>query len=81
MERLAVYGLIDKEREYQIKRGWNDDKNTPHDWITYIVSYLGKAYTYPFNPEIFRTMLVKVAALAVAALERETYAPIKFQEE
>lgn len=74
MERSAVYDLINAERAYQDSK-WKDvdDKNTPNDWIAYITAYTGKAYSIPFNRDQFRQALVKVAALAVAALEREGY--------
>lgn len=62
---------IRKEREYQ-QHKWGDDfdiKNTPNDWITYIICYLGKAVTMPWNPCVFRASLVKVATLCCAAIE------------
>lgn len=77
MERVDVYGLIDGERLYQDQK-WgqeNDNKNSPNDWIAYITAYAGKAYSFPFNEAQFRQYLVKVAALAVAALEQEEFAP------
>jgi len=77
MNRSEVYKLIDSEREYQ-KLRWStefDNANTPNDWVPYITHYLGKAVTLPWHRETFRRYLVVVAALAVAALEREEYAP------
>ena len=59
------------EREYQ-EEIWGDDfdsKNTPNDWIAYIMSYAGRAVTMPWKPEQFRTFLVKVATICVAAIE------------
>lgn len=76
MERKEVFDLIDGERTYQNKK-WGaafDDKNTPNDWVAYIAIYLGRAVTLPWNRETFRTAILKVATLAVAILERETYA-------
>lgn len=76
MERSQVYALIDAEREYQSK--WPpefDNANTPNDWVSYIVKYLGQSVTLPWNRVTFRTAMVKVAALAVAVLEREEYSP------
>lgn len=76
MDRSQVYDLIDIERAYQSK--WPkefDDANTPNDWVCYIVKYLGKSVTLPWDRTAFRTAIVKVAALAVAILEREEYAP------
>lgn len=63
-----VKNILD-ERDYQ-DRKWGgeryDDKHNEHDWSAYIVEHLGKAIT---NPHTFRTQMVKVAALAVAAIE------------
>lgn len=59
------------EREYQVKK-WGDEfdrKNTPNDWMAYILSYAGKAVTMPWNADTFKNMLVKVAALCAAAYE------------
>lgn len=77
MDRLEVYRMIDAERAYQNQR-WPrefDDAHTPNDWVSYIARYLGAAVTLPWNRDIFRKAMVKVAALAVAVLEREDYAP------
>lgn len=76
MNREDVFTLIDNERKYQQAKWGNefDDKNTPNDWVAYIAIYLGKAVTLPWNREAFRTAILKVAALAVAILEREEYA-------
>lgn len=75
--RQEIFGNINAEREYQ-DRKWGtefDSKNTVNDWVTYITNYLGKASTIPFNENTFRVNMYKVAALAVAALEQEKYAP------
>ena len=77
MDRNEVYALIDAERAYQSTK-WSkegDDKSTPNDWVAYIAIYLGRAVTLPWNRNTFRTAMVKVAALAVAVLEREEYSP------
>ena len=71
MSTDKVLEEIKAEREYQEKR-WgtaNDDLNTSNDWITYIVKYVGKGYTFPFTAVAFRKSMVQVAALAVAAIE------------
>lgn len=73
--RKIIFEAIDHEREYQDGK-WGeefDSKNTPNDWVAYLVAYLGKAVTLPWKEETFRLMLVKVAALCVAALERSNY--------
>ncbi len=72
------------ERSYQDAK-WggpkHDDTHNSFDWITYITKYLGKAVQFEdvwkkgkepmFRPghDIFRNMMVKIAALAVAAIE------------
>jgi len=62
------------ERAYQ-DRKWggpqHDDTHNSHDWIAYIVRYAGRAVMWPFNPHVFRRSMVKVAALAVAAIQWE----------
>jgi hypothetical protein len=77
MERADVYKMIDTERAYQNSK-WGDEfdnANTPNDWVAYIAIYLGRAVTLPWNRDAFRTAILKVAALAVAVLERDEYAP------
>ena len=70
-KRQRIYKEIDEEREYQDNK-WgteNDNKNTPNDWIAYITAYNGKAYRYPSDKDNFRKCMIKVAALAIAAIE------------
>lgn len=77
MNRVDIFANIEQERSYQNQK-WGtsfDNKNTPNDWVAYISKYLGQSVTMPFNDEVFRTQLLKVATLAVAALEQTTYAP------
>jgi hypothetical protein len=77
MRRELVFELISKEREYQ-DNTWGptfDDKNTPNDWIAYIMHYAGRAVTLPWNEIKFREGVLKVATLCVAILERVEYAP------
>jgi hypothetical protein len=66
--RDIILEEIDKERDYQVGI-WsadNDNKNTINDWITYICSYATKGRA---SSKEFREMMVKVGALAVAAIE------------
>jgi len=72
------------ERSYQDAK-WggskHDDTHSSFDWIVYITKYLGRAVQFedvwkngekPIGQsghEIFRDMMVKIAALAVAAIE------------
>jgi hypothetical protein len=75
MTRQQVYEMIDGERAYQSK--WPaefDNANTPNDWVCYIAKYLGQSVTLPWNQDVFRKAMVKIAALAVAVLERDEYA-------
>jgi hypothetical protein len=52
-----------------------DDTNTPNDWVAYICAYAGRAATKCFRNEREgvdrKDMLIKTAALCVAALEAE----------
>jgi hypothetical protein len=68
--RLAVLEDIDKERQYQeIKWGVEfDNKNTANDWSAYISRYNGNA-SFAVSPTEWRKQMIKVAALAVAAVE------------
>lgn len=75
MNRHDVFAEIEKERTYQDAK-WGtafDDKNTPNDWVSYLVLYTGKAVTMPFNREAFRSAVLKVATLCIAILERDAY--------
>lgn len=77
MNRPDIYQAIEGERDYQDQRWGNafDRKNTPNDWVSYIAKYLGQAVTLPWDGDRFRTMLIKIATLCVAALEQMDYAP------
>lgn len=62
---------IRKERAYQVGK-WGDkfdNQNTANDWVTYITMYASAGARMDKSPEEFRTAMVKVATLAVAALE------------
>jgi hypothetical protein len=75
MSRAEIFSQIEAERAYQDNR-WGtafDDKNTVNDWVAYISKYLGQSVTMPLNIDTFHTQLLKVAALCVAALERDSY--------
>jgi hypothetical protein len=70
-KRSNIFVEISNERDYQDGK-WgkeNDDRNTPNDWIAYITAWTGKAYKYPSCKDNFRKNMVKVAAIAVAAVE------------
>lgn len=66
-----IFNEIQAERLYQDNK-WGtefDDKNTLNDWIVYINNYAAKAAFMGNTPEEQRAALIKVASLAVAALE------------
>lgn len=76
--RQAIYAEIEQEREYQNER-WgtdtDDTKNTPWMWAAYIAQYATRWMRGKFMPldredtMSFRACMVKVAGLAVAAVE------------
>lgn len=75
---MSIYDEIKAEREYQ-KEKWGVEKddtlNTPNDWVAYIANHSSRWFPGGFRPyseEVvadFRTQMVKVATLAVAAIE------------
>ena len=65
-----IFSEIKAERKFQDSK-WGtafDDKNTANDWTAYINEYNGYSST-PLNPELWRKRMIKVAAIAVAAIE------------
>lgn len=70
---------VQKERLRQIELALGDDTNkfdetnTQSDWVAYIAAYSGRAPSKVFRNgaqnENFRNNMVKVAALAMAAIE------------
>jgi hypothetical protein len=70
--REQIFKDIEAERKYQDEK-WGrdfDDKNTTNDWAAYIVQYLGNVIKMPYDKQTVRKGMLKVATLAVAALER-----------
>jgi len=76
MFRDKIFNEIDAERTYQDAQWGGESHDATHsirDWASYIIVYLGKmlgresdwGYDIPFA----RKMLIKVAALSVAAVE------------
>ncbi len=47
----------------------HDDQHGPHNWIAYIVRHAGRAVMWPWDRSLFRKQMVKVGALAIAAIE------------
>lgn len=69
--RHTIFTEIDQERNYQEGK-WGsgfDSKNTVNDWAAYINVYLSNATKMGVLQADQRTAILKVAALAVAALE------------
>lgn len=80
MSREEIFNSINKEREYQDNK-WGgptiDDKyNSFNDWVAYISKYSTRWFPGGFPPydasvtEAFKQSMIKVAALAVAAIEQ-----------
>lgn len=70
--RPTVYDHILMERNRQDKK-WggpqHDAQHSDNDWVAYIMKHAGKAVKWPFNQKNFRRQMIRVAALAVAAIE------------
>lgn len=77
MKRQQIYNAISKEREYQDTL-WSqefDTHNTADDWATFITFYTTRnLLKKKFNQDDFILDMVKVAALAVAAIETSSRA-------
>lgn len=76
--RQQIVNEVLSEREYNEEKWGNeadDTKNRPNDWIAYIASYSTRWFTGGFSPykphEVldFRKCMIKVAAIAIAAVE------------
>lgn len=68
---MSIINEIIAERVYQDNK-WGtefDDQNTINDWGTYINIYLAKATNMAASAAEQRKQLVKVATLAVAAIQ------------
>lgn len=70
----AILSEIRAERERQIEdHGYDENHDsccTMNDWVAYICAYAGRAADCKRNRgENFRKRMIKVAALAVAAIE------------
>jgi hypothetical protein len=60
-------------RAYQDQKAkWGhafDDRNTPNDWVSFIVNYAVKGCTFRVTVAEFQEAMVDVAAIALAAVE------------
>jgi len=71
-----IFEAIKQERAYQDGR-WggadHDDQHGPNEWIAFITAYAGKTFycckDHPADIQEFKRNMIKVAALAVAAIE------------
>lgn len=83
--RADVLAAIDQERDYQVNKwgtAFDDNQNTPNDFVSYISHYSTKWFNGGFAPydaetvAKFKQSMIKVAAIAAAAvesLERQVY--------
>lgn len=77
MEQILQEVRKERERQKELAFGGNTDDfdktNSQSDWVAYIVAYAGRApdkvYRNKRQEENFRNNMVKVAALALAAIE------------
>ena len=70
--KLFRRAMADVTAERVAQPPWDDDENTEGCWVAYIVNYASRwAMCGMFDPErySFRSCMVKVAALAIAAIE------------
>jgi hypothetical protein len=74
--RAGIFREIEQERRRQDKKHGgpdHDDQNTAHDWIAFVTYFLGLSIRgeerWSFNNATYRQAMVKIAALAVAAIE------------
>lgn len=68
---MGTVAEIAHERSCQVEKGFtkaHDDDLPPHEWQDLLVRYVNKVEDAE-SPDEFRRMLVKVAAIAVAAIE------------
>lgn len=72
LSREEVFELIEGERRYQDNK-WggpnHDEHHTNLEWGSYIMNYLGKYTHWDSTPLTQQSALIKIAALATAALE------------
>jgi hypothetical protein len=72
----TVLSEIAAERTAQVEKGFSadaDDHWTQNDWISFVNAYTGRAAQYVVRNQSegnkFRNMMLKAAAVAVAAIE------------
>lgn len=74
-KQQSIYSEITAERQYQDQQ-WggpdHDDDHSIHDWIAFITVYGARAVEssqWGLVPQLSRSSFIKIAALAVAAIE------------
>jgi hypothetical protein len=69
---VSIYDEIKAERTVQDAK-WggpsHDDEHVPSDWIRFIEEHAARACEWRSNMPKFRSQMVRIAALAVAAVE------------
>jgi hypothetical protein len=71
-KRSDIFNEIEAERRAQDEEWGGPEHDYTHsfrDWISFVVKQLGKAASWGGDSRIFRTGMLKVAALCVAAIE------------
>jgi hypothetical protein len=83
-DKQKIFDDVKEERKYQDKK-WGlefDKNNTANDWSSYIMTYLANASAMPTGSPEYRKLMIKVAALSVAAIEiaDDKFMPIRHYE-
>tara|TARA_R110002094_G_scaffold214058_2_gene184537 strand:- start:617 stop:883 length:267 start_codon:yes stop_codon:yes gene_type:complete len=71
MEKILEEIRTERKRQHKLWGDRFDDENTSNDWLAYITMYgsEGAGVTDSGRPKDFRDAMMKVATLAVAAIE------------
>ncbi|HUU93215.1 MAG TPA: hypothetical protein VM238_18630 [Phycisphaerae bacterium] len=77
MNTILEEVVAERNRQRELKHGGDTDAfdrgNSRNDWLAYIMAYAGRAAAKVFRNERegcqFRENMIKVAALAIAAIE------------
>lgn len=72
VDKEQIIREILAERKYQDEK-WggpeHDDHHNDRDWIAFITDHAGRSLTWPWDGKKFRAQMIKVAAVAMAAVE------------
>ncbi len=69
MEKILEEIRAERQHQRQLWGDGFDDKNTSNDWLAYITGYAAQGFRLNSSPTEFRKAMIKVATLAVAAVE------------